>query len=478
MKELSKKDHHAIHDLSLRVLEEIGIDFLSREAVEIMRCRGLQVEGQRVFLSKKDVEWATKAVPESFVMKDRMGRSITIGGDNMEFVPCYGSPFVADRESGVREGQVKDYVTMAKLIHGSPIFNINGGILVQPCELEGQTAPLAMFYLALQLSDKCMFSPGGTAAQLRTMTDMYRIVLKNGPEPDIKPDIMGIVTSTSPLRYDSQSLDVLMEASRLGQPVILIPGATAGLTAPVSLFGASGMCNAEFLAGLYLSQALNEGTPIVYGWPASGGDMTKGTLAVGGIETMASIDITAQMSRFYGIPSRTSGSVTDAPVFGPQSACESIRTMAGNFQHGINVIVHAAGGLDCLNIVSFEKFAFDEENLQSFLWLHGKGYLAMEPDEVMEDIRNVGHGGAFIQSEATLQYFREALFTPRVALRGERWDQYEEKFQKAVDKKLQKSLKRYKRPPLSEQTLSQIRQKAIEGGLSEATLDYLDNQIG
>lgn len=477
LENLSAKDQHAIHDLSLRILEEIGIDFLNREAVEILRNRGLRVEGQRVFFSREGVEWATRSVPETFSMHDRMGRSITIGGNNMEFAPCYGSPFVCDGD-GVREARVDDYVKMARLVQASEIMNINGGILVQPGELEAQTASLAMFYLVLRLSDKCLFAPSGTPEQLRTMVEMYRIAIEDNGTPNLEAKVLLLANSTSPLRYDTLALNVMMTCARLGQPLILTPGGNAGLTAPVSLFGGTAMGNAEFLAGLMLVQILNEGLPVIYGWPCSAGDMTKGTNASGGVESVAAIELTALMARFYGIPSRTSGAVTNAPVFGPQSAYESMRAMDGNFRYGINLVVHAAGSLDCFNAVSFEKFVTDEENIQSLLWLRQRSYRDMDPDEIIEDIRNIGHGGAFIQSEATLKYFRKALFTPRVSLRGERWDQYEEKFHNAVDRKLQKTLKKYKRPALSDEALLRIRQRAMDGGLSKETLDYLDSQIG
>ena len=44
-----------LHKNSLRILEEIGIAFLTEESLEILRKNGIRVEGNRAYFTEKQV---------------------------------------------------------------------------------------------------------------------------------------------------------------------------------------------------------------------------------------------------------------------------------------------------------------------------------------------------------------------------------------------------------------------------------------
>ena len=78
-----------------RIVSDLGIEFLSDEALEHFKREGQDVEGQLVRL---DPDWVLEQVakaPSEFELQARNPeRSVHLGGDHMVFAAVYGCPFV------------------------------------------------------------------------------------------------------------------------------------------------------------------------------------------------------------------------------------------------------------------------------------------------------------------------------------------------------------------------------------------------
>ena len=48
---LTKTQVEKVHETSLRILEEIGLDFIYPPALEILKKTGVKIDGQRVFFT-------------------------------------------------------------------------------------------------------------------------------------------------------------------------------------------------------------------------------------------------------------------------------------------------------------------------------------------------------------------------------------------------------------------------------------------
>src|SRR3954463_5242532 len=78
-----------IHNGAMRILEEIGILFLNKEALQILKEAGCDVEmdTQRVRMDRAWIMEQVKKAPKSFTITPRNPkRRVTIGGDAMVFV--------------------------------------------------------------------------------------------------------------------------------------------------------------------------------------------------------------------------------------------------------------------------------------------------------------------------------------------------------------------------------------------------------
>ena len=90
-------------------------------------------------------------------------------------------------------------------------------------------------------------------------------------------------------------------------------------------------------------------------------DMKTGALSIGAPELSKNIHFTAQIARYYGLPSRSGGGLTDALFTDAQAGAESALALYTSVRSGINFMLHSCGILGSYIAMSFEKFMVDEE---------------------------------------------------------------------------------------------------------------------
>ena len=121
------------------------------------------------------------------------------------------------------------------------------------------------------------------------------------------------------------------------------------------------MQNAELLAGIALTQLISPGTPVIYGSTSTNIDMRSGALAIGSPEFSQLIAAHAQLARYYGLPSRGGGALTDASYPDAQAGFESMLSLLTAINSGVDLVLHAAGILSSYLAFSYEKFVLDDE---------------------------------------------------------------------------------------------------------------------
>ncbi|MCP4454804.1 MAG: trimethylamine--corrinoid methyltransferase, partial [Planctomycetes bacterium] len=169
----------------------------------------------------------------------------------------------------------------------------------------------------------------------------------------------------------------------------------AGATSPVTMEGTLVVQNAEVLAGIVLSQLVREGAPVVFAGSSSATAMRYGTLSIGAPEMAINTAATAQMARFYDLPCRGGGALTDAKQVDSQAAYESMMSMQMATLSGINFVLHSAGILEGYMTASYEKFIIDAEICGMCKRIKRGEELTPEKLAV-EAISQVGPGGDFL----------------------------------------------------------------------------------
>lgn len=412
-----------IHEATLQVMEEVGIDFHHTPALEILRKGGIRVEGNRAFFPPEVVESQIKKAPEIFTLHARNPEhNLQIGGNHSIYLPANCAPFIFDMENGRRYGSLDDFVKLVKLTHASKNLNMCSNILVEPNDIPISQRPAQTTYNCFKYSDKCFMGSCSGRESAKQTLDMASIVFGAGSLVE-KPRILSIPCSLTPLCYDDRMLEAMIEYARAGQPQMINSLTIAGATAPVTLAGALVVQNAEILAGVVLTQFVREGAPVVYASGSSSADMRTGALAVGAPEMAIHNVLAAQMARFYKIPSRAVGALTDSKIPDVQAGYESMMNLNTAQSCGVNVILHAAGALETINCVSYEKFVIDDEMIGMVKRIN-RGIEINSDSLAFDVIKSTGPRGQFLDKPHTFDHFRSEFFQASISDRSsyDRWE--------------------------------------------------------
>ena len=300
----------AIHEASLTILEEVGMDILLPEAREIYRAAGAQPwrASGSVSTAALVLEAVAKA-PAQFTLHARNpARNVGIGGDEITFCAVASAPNCSDLAGGRRPGSQTDFRNFMRLIQTLNIVQIIGGYPVEPVDLHPNIRHLECLRDFVTMTDKPFHAYSLGWGRIRDGIEIA---------PD-RPRHRPRAARGRALALHHHQLE-LAAAARLrrwrpassrwrsaGQVVIMTPFTLAGAMAPVTVAGALAQQNAEALAGIALTQLVRPGAPVVYGGFTSNVDMKSGAPAFGTPEYMKAVLVGGQLARRYGLPYRSS----------------------------------------------------------------------------------------------------------------------------------------------------------------------------
>ena len=413
-----------MHDATMRILEDIGIEFLNEDALEVLRAAGCTVSGENVRMGREMVMEMVGKAPSRFTITPRNPeRTLTIGDGHILFGNVSSPPNYWDMELGRKvPGTRAQCANLLKLTQYFNCIHFAGGYPVEPVDVHASVRHLDVVYDKLTLTDKVSHAYSLGKERVEDVMEMVRIAGGlTHDEFEATPRMYTNINSTSPLKHDYPMMDGWMRLARRGQALVVTPFTLAGAMAPVTMAGAVAQSLAEGLAAVVLAQAIRPGVPCVIGTFTSNVDMKTGAPAFGTPEYMRATQMTGQMARFYGLPMRSSG-VCAANVPDGQAMWETEHSLWAAIQSGTNMVYHAAGWLEGGLIASPEKFIMDCEVLsQMQRYMEPEIWDTSEDALAVETIREVGPTGHFFGVEHTQKRYETAFYQPFVS----DWKNYE-----------------------------------------------------
>lgn len=403
---LTADDLDFIHASTLRVLGEEGVLFRNDEAIALFKKHGFKIDGYRVLINEDQADSALSTVPHAFTLKAfNKSNSLTIDTTSMCFVPGCGAPYISDKNGVRRKGTLADYIKFCQLVHTSDVIDLSGFLMVDICDRPAESAHLYMLYSTMCLCDKPYLGFPSTRRATDDSIAMARIVWGDS----LPPVMMALINGMAPMQFSDEMAYALMAFAKAGQPLIITGGGIMGATAPIRLPGLLVVQNAAILAAIVLTQLIKPGSPVVYGATGTSMDMRTGAYLTARPEFSMAAGLGTQVARFYGIPCRGGGAVTDSHLPDIQAGMESALTLAAAIDSGINVILLACGMLGTLMAMSFEKFITDEALCRMFAFM--KNPIAISDETVdLKSIFEVGAGGQYITHSQTFLHCRTAFY--------------------------------------------------------------------
>ena len=415
---LSEDQVNAIHDGAMRVLEEIGIEFLNEEALALFQKAGCKVDGTNVKMGRDWVMEMLGHAPAEFTLTPRNpDRTLTVGGRHILFGNVSSPPNYFDLEIGKKvPGTREQCANLLKLSQYFNCIHFCGGYPVEPVDVHASVRHLDVLFDKLTLTDKVVHAYSLGPERVEDVMEMVRIAGGLSEEEfRATPRMYTNINSTSPLKHDIPMIDGCLRCARRGQAIIVTPFTLAGAMAPVTMAGAVTLSVAEALSAIALFQYVAPGIPCVIGTFTSNVDMKSGAPAFGTPEYMRATQMTGQMARHYGLPMRASG-VCAANVPDGQAMWETSNSLWSAVQSGTNIVYHAAGWLEGGLIACPEKFVMDCEVLQMIQRYFEPEVVGTGPEEIaLEAIREVGAQGHYFGIEHTQARYETAFHQPFVS---------------------------------------------------------------
>ena len=412
---VSDDELEAIHEASLTVLRDTGMDFLHPTAQRMWADAGANVDGARVRLDPEMVTELVAAAPSEFVLHaPDPARHLPMGGRSVAFSAVASPPNVADRAGGRRTGNREDFRRLVMLGEVLNSVSHTGGYPVEPVDVHSSVRHLVATRDLLTLSRKALHCYSLGAQRNQDCLEMVRIVRGvTHDDLEAQPSIFTVVNCNSPLRLDTPMLEGILQYSARNQVVVVTPFTLAGAMAPVTVAGAVVQQNAEALAGIAFTQLVRPGSPAMYGGFTSNVDMQSGAPAFGTPEYMQAVLLGGQLARRYEIPYRSSNACA-ANAVDAQAAYESVFSLWAVVMGGAHMVMHGAGWMEGGLQACFEKMVIDAD-LVGMVGAFLKP-LATDADSLaVEVIAEVGPGGHFFGTAHTLARFRDAFFKPMVS---------------------------------------------------------------
>ena len=466
---MSAEKVQKIHEATMRILRDTGMKFLHPDAVRILQEHGIRVEDNVAYFSEEQImTWIKKAPAEFPVRAFAPENDIIVGGDHV----VNGVTIVTDvmeRDGRLRKATIDDYIRLLKLYESNPKIGINGGLTVEPKEIPNYWKDLVFNFISLVHSEKVLYTAGGNYEQMEAVIELTRTKFGLSEEEFKKqPILFGLSNTNTPLLLDSNMTETILTFAKYRQPIIIASAAMSGSSAPVTIAGSIALTNAEVLATIAMVQMFAPGTPVIYGSQSTVADMRTGGIAIGAPESALCSKYAAALARFYGVPVRAGGALTDARAFDPQAAYEAMLTYYACASNKVNVLLHAAGVMDGYLAMSFDKVITDFEIID-----YVDRYIrdvAVDAETIPEElIKSVGHGGQYLTEEHTMQYCRIDPLNTHISARGTVSDP--QTFYKNIDKRLNELVEGYRKPEIPAAVLEKMKDILRSKGISEELIE-------
>ncbi|UCB44810.1 MAG: trimethylamine methyltransferase family protein [Spirochaetota bacterium] len=416
---LKKANVEKIHSLSLKILNDVGIEVESKEARTILKNAGARIspEEKRVYIPASLVEDALKKAPSSFAIYGRKkeirldfkrGSEAIFGGSG---VPS----LIHDPEDGTRrDAKLKDFISVTRLFDG--LSNVD--LVTDSCtfvDVAGKDRDItALFHLANNTRKPLLlhitFTNEEDFDHIIEMTNILKTNVFSG-NPFI---IFRISPMISPLRLDKVHTNHLIKTARADIPVCPVSAPQAGMSAPASLAGTLSMMNAEVLALLVMSQCANPEIAFLYGpFPEVTNFMTGNTLVASPEAFLLNIAAN-QLAEFYNLPNWTTVCRTDSKILDIQTGYESSFGVLLISLCRPTYVSAVSGLLESSFCISLEKIVIDDE-IVGMVKRVMKGIDTGPDHYAYELISSIGPGGNFLAEEHTVEYMRKEFFIPRVS---------------------------------------------------------------
>ena len=408
---LSEAEQEKVHQVSLRILEEVGVRFLGEKSLPILARHGAKIDWETKIarIPRELVEECLKLAPKSFVLGARNPQfDYPMPSAESHYCIDGTAAFAIDFESGERR-----YGTREDIRNGLRVFQtLDLGVMAwAPTCASDVPAPARALHEFLEMARFC--SKHGqhelhTKSQVPYLVEGLSTIMGSEAAFKERKCFSLIYCPVAPLSHDGEMLDAYLELGEFEMPVTSMPMPICGTTGPASLFGNVCLANAENLSSVVIYQLAHPGRPLMLGNAIGVVDFSSGAYLGGLPETGLMGGALTVMADYYGMSTCSGGCTSDAKQTGPQAILEKIMDTLPQVLLNADIIV-GYGEIESDQLLVLEQLIVDNEIAHQCRRM-AQGIDSSEGKDLFEDILQVGPGGHFLKSRNTRQAPRSGEF--------------------------------------------------------------------
>lgn len=417
MKLLTDTQVENIHDAALHMLETLGMKFDNDEACAYFKKAGADVDGHICRIPRKVIESCMASVPKKadFVL---YGRTPDRDWKVQDHLPTLHAMTMAVKVIDPYSGEVR-FATCDDLAKMTQILERMDCVTAASAPVTPQDVPLAAadwYTWAVSIKHTTKHITGGCVGKqgVYDAAKMGAIALGSMEEFKKRPFLSVWALTSPPLFADENMCNTVMAAAEMGMCNVITSGGILGMSSPITVESALIHTHAEIMAVIALTQLVNPGAPVIYSSFVRSVDMSTMCVGMGSPESILMRGCMAQLGNYLDLPTQVPTMLRDGKVLDAQAGFE---TGFGGLVGAMTSDFIICTQLDSDLIVDFADFPFTNECMQQIQRLLRP--LDFDEERVsFENMEEVGHGGSFLDSFHTVEYFRSELWTPDLTERG------------------------------------------------------------
>jgi len=307
---LRNNDLDALHEATLDLMENYGLQIHGKEALEILSAAGCDVDRSidRVRFPRNLVNDSIESCPEEFTLCGRDPKNDTVvGGKKVAFKNFGTGVRMIDPYTGeVRDSTKQDLGNVARFCDAMDTVDVFS-IAVAAGDVNQKVKCLHEAEIVFHNLTKNFAHDLEGVKNTQRFIDMAAAIQGGYDKLRERPIIAMGACPNSPLEINENETDIIILSARHGLPIDILSMGLCGGTTPATLAGTLVVTNAEILGGIVLSQIINKGNPILYGTSTTIMDMHTATSPVGAPEHAMCGSAVGQIGHYYGIPTNVGG---------------------------------------------------------------------------------------------------------------------------------------------------------------------------
>ena len=412
---LSETERDTLHELTLTVLEEVGVAYNTPAAMEVLEGTGAILDRDRLTarLPRELVEHCLETTPRKLLLAARdPAHDVWLGDGSLSFTTDGTVTYVLDDESGERhEASAADLRALMPLFDALPNADYVWPI-VSARDLDPLTANLEIEAISFRSCAKHVQDEVRSPEYVAPLLEMIAAVA--GAPVAERPVFSTINCTMAPLAHDGPMTEASIALARAGVPIVIMPLPLMGTTAPITVAGATVITLAELLSAVVLFQLAAPGCPLIASPAPASADLRSGfyvsTSPEGGAAKLAGVEMS---KRHYGLPTQGGGIGGDAKAPDFQDGIE-----AGGLLDAL-LGADSLVGLGCIDGVQVTSLATSVLHDDAAALVKERlRQVSFDPAAcLLDDIRAVGPGGHFMARPSTRRHAHDA-WRPAVLRRG------------------------------------------------------------